>query len=210
MSLFADHNLPFAVALAVMIALALAQVFGLGDFGGDADMDLDADGDLDAGALDGLLSILGIGRVPFTMWLALFLFLFAAIGVSGQALAQSLTGSPLDRALAAILAVVPAVPLTGLLTRPLARILPHDETTAVSIDSLVGRRATIVTGRAAAGCAARAKVIDHHGHPHHVMVEPHDAEAAFQEGEDILLVRREGEAFYAVGVEERRLAPTTD
>ena len=100
MELLETHNLPFAAALLVMLLLAIVQVIGLGDmFGGDADLDLDADMDGDAaiqaGALDGMFTLLGIGRVPLTIWLALFLFLFAGIGLGVQELAESLTGSPL-------------------------------------------------------------------------------------------------------------------
>ena len=206
MSLLADHNLPFAAALVLMALLALAQLFGLGDFG-DHDVDHDLDPTAHAGVVDGLLSAFGIGRIPFTMWLALFLFLFAGIGVGIQSLAEGLTGAPLDRMLAAALAVVPALPVAGLVARPIAWIMPRDETTAVTLDALVGRRATIVTGRAQAASPARARVLDHYGHPHFVMTEPNDAGVVIEEGEPVLLVRREGETFFCVALQDRQLAP---
>ena len=203
MSLLADHNLPFAVALAVMVLLALLQAFGLGHIFGDHDVDADSDG----GLADGLLVALGIGRVPFMIWLASFLLAFAGLGVGIQALADSLAGAPLDRWLAAVLAGVAALPATGVLTRPLAYILPGDETSAVGLDSLVGRRARILIGRAAAGHPARAQVHDHFGHAHNVMVEPHEAGSEMLEGDEVLLVRRENETFYCVALQERRLSP---
>ena len=203
MSLLADHNLPFAVALALMVLLALLQAFGLGHILGDHDVDADGDG----GLADGLLAFLGIGHVPFMIWLASFLFAFAALGAGGQALADGLLGAPLDRWVAAAIAAVAALPVTGVLVRPIAAILPGDETSAVELDSLVGRRARIVTGRAAAGYPARAQVHDQFGHPHYVMVEPHEAGSEILEGDEILLVRRESETFYGVPLQERRLAP---
>ena len=203
MSLLADHNLPFAVALAVMVLLALLQAFGLGELFGDGDADADAHG----GLADGLLAFLGIGRVPFMIWLASFLLLFAGIGVGVQGLAEGLLGAPLDRWLAGVLAAGAALPVTGVLVRPLARILPGDETSAIGLDSLVGRRARIVTGRAAAGHPARAQVRDRFGRPHYVMVEPHEAGSEMLEGDEMLLVRRENETFYGVALQERRLAP---
>jgi hypothetical protein len=203
MSLLADYNMPFAVALVVMLLLGLVQAVGLGDLFGDADADADADG----GFADGLLSFLGIGRVPLMIWLISFLVLFAAVGVSLQALAGNLLGAPLDPWLAAVLAGLAAVPVNGLLVRPLAAILPGDETTAVGLDSLLGRRARIVTGRAAAGYPARAQVHDRHGQPHHVMVEPHEAGSEMLEGDEVLLVRRENETFFGVPLQERKLAP---
>jgi hypothetical protein len=203
MSLLADHNMPFAAALVLMVLIALLQVVGLGHFFGDSDLDTDAD----AGPLDGLLSFIGIGRVPFMVWLASFLLTFAALGVGIQSLAEGLLGAPLDRWVAAALAAVAGLPVNGLLARPIGAILPRDETTAVGLDSLVGRRAQIVTGRAAAGHPARARVQDHFGHAHYVMVEPHEAGSEMLEGDELLLVRRESETFYGVALQERRLAP---
>lgn len=205
MSLLADHNLPFAVALTVMLLLALLQALGVGGAFGDSDVDTGADGH--AGVADGLLVALGIRKVPFMIWLATFLLVFAGVGVGIQSLAEGLTGAPLDVLLGGVLAGVVALPVTGVLVRPLGRILPRDETTAVGLDSLVGRRATIVTGRAAAGHPARARVADRFGHPHHVMVEPHEADSEMLEGDEVLLVRRENETFFGVPLQERRLAP---
>ena len=203
MSLLADHNMPFAAALVLMVLLALLQAVGLGQVFGDSDLDADGDG----GLADGLLGFLGIGRVPFMVWLASFLLMFAALGVGIQALADSLLGAPLDRWLAAALAAVAGLPVTGLVARPIGAILPHDETSAVGLDSLVGRRARIMTGRAAAGHPARAQVHDHHGHAHYVMVEPHEPGSEMLEGDEVLLVRRESERFFGVAMQERRLAP---
>jgi hypothetical protein len=202
MSLLADYNMPFAAALVLMVLLALLQAVGLGHAFGDHDLDADHDG-----LADGLLSFLGIGRVPFMVWLASFLLVFAALGVGIQALADGLLGAPFDRWVAAAIAAVAALPVTGLLARPIGAILPGDETTAVGLDSLVGRRAKIVTGHAAAGNPARARVHDHHGRPHYVMVEPHEAGSEMLEDDELLLVRREGETFYGVALQERRLAP---
>jgi hypothetical protein len=212
MTLLESYNTPFAVAFVVVLLLALFQAIGLGDlFGGDAEADIGGDAKdgsaLQAGALDGLFTLLGIGRVPFTVWLAVFLFAFAAIGVSTQALADSLTGAPLYPWLAALIAGGVALPVTGLLARPLGVIMPRDETSAVSTASLVGRRARISDGIARKGYPARARVVDVHGQAHHVMVEPHEESSELHAGDDVLLVRREGHQFYATALAERRLSP---
>ena len=151
MSLLADHNMPFAAALLLMVMLAIAQAAGLGGFEADADGDLDGGGDV--GPMDGLLTVIGIGRLPFMMWLALFLLLFAAIGVGLQSLAASLAGGPLDVLLASVLGGVAALPVAGALARPIAAVMPKDETTAITTDALVGRRARISTGWANARSA---------------------------------------------------------
>ncbi|MXO87749.1 DUF1449 family protein [Altererythrobacter aestuarii] len=221
MSLLADHNLPFAIALGAMLLLSLLQIIGLGDLdsGSDVDVDLDADvsADLDAhasadglpdvGVLGAVTTLLGIGRVPFLIWLIVFLFLFAGIGVSIQSLAQRLTGAPLYSWLAAVITLGATLPVTSALVRPLARILPRDETSAVALNTLVGRRAQITTGTARTGYPARASVRDQFGHTHHVMVEPHDANSELHEGDELLLVRREAQIFFGISVAERTLAP---
>ena len=214
MSLLADYNLPFAIAFGAMLLLAVMQIIGVGDvFDLDADLDLDADVDASADVagsasiMGGITTLLGLGRVPFLIWLVTFLFLFATIGVGIQSLAGPFLGTPLHPLLAAAIAFVATLPATATLVRPLGRIIPQDETSAVGIDSLVGKRATITTGHARQGYAARARVRDRHGQTHHVMVEPHEATGEFHEGDEVLLVRREGQTFFGVPLAERNLAP---
>jgi len=209
MTLLEPHNFPFAIALGLLLVIVVIQFIGLGDlFDGaeaDVDVDIDIDGANSTGLLEGAFSLLGIGRVPFLIWLMMFLVVFAAIGVSGQQLAIALLGSPLYPALAGVGAGVAAVPVNGMLSRPLGRLLPQDETSAVSVESLIRRDAEIQTGTAQRGSPARSKVIDMHGHPHFVMVEPHDPNAVLVEGEVVLLVRREGRTFYATQYENTHL-----
>ena len=212
MTLLEPHNLPFAAAAILLIFIALAQVIGMGDIfeSADADIDFDADIDVDttapSGFFNALLSILGIGRVPFLIWLAVLLFVFAGLGVAGQQTLVASVGAPAPTWLAAIVAGAAALPVTGFLTRPLAMLLPQDETSAVGLDSLVRRDAEIQLGSAKAGSPARSKVIDRHGHPHFVMVEPQDPDAELTEGETVMLVRREGETFFGVQYENPMLA----
>jgi len=198
----ADENIVFAAALVLMIALGLLQLIGFGGFDSDIDMDADVDG---TGVAGGLLSFLGWGRLPFMILLVLFLMVFGLTGFAGQQFVQSLTGGLLSPFLAVTGALLVALPVTGLLSKPLARILPGDETTAVSIDDLTGRRAIIDIGTARPGYPARAKVKDRHGHGHALMVEPDNEDGIFVTGEEVLLVRREGDIFKAVAVGTRWL-----
>lgn len=206
MTIFEPHNMPFAAALLLMAMLVVIQAIGLADILGDHDVGVHADTHAHADLAGGLASLIGLGRVPLMVWLALFLGLFAALGVSFQQLAAALIGSPLDRWVAAALAAVAAFPVTGLVARPLGRILPHDETTAVSTDTLLGRRGVITDGTARAGSPARARVHDLHGQAHHVMVEPHEAGDELAAGSEVLLVRREAGTFFATGLAHRQLS----
>ena len=206
--------MPFAIAIGLLVFIAIMQVIGIGDLfeSADADFDLDAtdaiDGAASGGFMDGLLSVIGLGKVPFLIWLAMLLVIFAGIGVSGQELVKSLLGSPFDPLAAGALAGVAALPLNGLAVRPMAAILPQDETTAVGVASLIRRDAEIQTGTASAGSPARAKVLDRHGHPHFVMVEPHDPATQLVTGEVVMLVRAEGETFFGAQYENPMLTNT--
>ena len=182
----APENLPFSVALAVMLLIGLVEAVGLGASAMDLDADADVPGDL--------LGWLGVGRVPLLMLIVVFLAIFGLVGL----IIQQAVG-PLPAALAAAIAGVAALPLTGIGARGLARIMPRDETTAVSLDSLVGKRGTITVGTARAGSPAQARVKDVHGQPHYVMVEPHDADHPIGEGETVLLVGRDGNLFTGLG-----------
>lgn len=200
--LTAPEGMPFAVALVLMLLLAVLQIAGATDlFGGDADIDMDGDLAVDAG----LLSLIGFGRLPFLMWLMLLLGMFGVIGLAGQALLAALTGHAWSALLVGPAALVASLPATGIIARPLGHILPRDETTAVDVTVLVGRQAEIVIGTATQGSPARAKVIDHFGQVHHVMVEPDEPGQRFDQGDAILLVRREGELFRAIGRGDRYL-----
>lgn len=198
-----DYNLPFAIAFVVLLLVAAAQLIGLGDLIGDADADLDAH----AGPLEGLASVVGFGRVPFLVWLALLLLFFSGIGVTGQFLIESVAGAMLQPLPAAGLAALPALILTGIAARLLGPLIPGDETTAVDIDTLLGKRGRIDIGTARRGNPARAIVRDAYGHPHNVMVEPHHDGIELLSGDEVLLVRLEGGLFYAISTSDRQLGP---
>jgi hypothetical protein len=201
MSLLAAHNLPFVLALGALALIALVQITGLGDVL-DGAGDVDAGGGLDAGGFgEALTALLGLGRVPLLIWLASLLLIFGAVGLIGQAWLASLIGAPLSAGWATLAAGAAALPLNSLAMRPLAAIMPRDETTAIALDELVRRDAEIQIGTARAGSPARAKVIDRHGQAHFIMVEPHDHALAFNAGDTVLLVRREGETFFGVQYE---------
>ena len=62
-------------------------------------------------------------------------------------------------------AFVASLPIVRISGGALGRVIPRDETTAVSIESLVGRIATVVSGTARAGYPAQARVTTEHGQP---------------------------------------------
>lgn len=187
----ASANIAFVSALILMVLIGVVHLIG---FGGD----FDADADLDMDGAAGFLSWLGVGRLPLLMLIVLFLSVFGLVGLIGQQLVFDLTGGLLTPLIAVPAAALAALPLTGLGARGLARVLPRDHTTALPVEVLIGRGATIQTGRAMPGSPARARAEDPYGQAHFIMVEPDNDDQAFDEGERVLLVRREGHIFRAI------------
>lgn len=188
--LLAPENVVFSAALLLMLLIGVVQAMGLF---GDVDGDPGADGD--AGFADALLAWAGIGRVPFLMWLVLFLAFFGALGLGLQQLMTGLTGGPGANVLMVPLTAAAALPPTSAAARLVGRVFPALETTAIHRDELIGRYAEISIGTARVGNPARARVADQHGQFHQIMVEPDSADQVFQAGESVLLVKLEGDIF---------------
>jgi len=190
--LFATENIVFVSAIVLMLLIGAVQAIGIA---GDFDLDIHGDADL-LGWLG--LGRLGLGRLPLLMLLAIFLALFGMIGLIGQHLLLDFAGAMLSPLIAAPAAFLASLPLTGFAARSLAPLLPRDQSSAVPLDALTGSFARIVTGVARSGSPARARVEDVYGQAHYVMVEPDNAGQTLEEGETILLVRREDHVFRAI------------
>ena len=190
--LFATENIVFVSAIMLMLLIGAVQAIGIA---GDFDLDIHGDADL-LGWLG--LGWLGLGRLPLLMLLAIFLALFGMIGLIGQHLLLDFAGAMLSPLIAAPAAFLASLPLTGFAARWLAPLLPRDQSSAVPLDALTGSFARIVTGVARSGSPARARVEDAYGQAHYVMVEPDNADQTLEEGETILLVRREDHVFRAI------------
>jgi hypothetical protein len=194
------ETLPFSVALLLMVLIGIAEAVGIG--AGAAHIDAHADGDW--------LGWLGIGQVPLLIVLVVLLALFGMIGIGLQQLAAAILGGPVSPWLAAPAALAAALPLTGVCARALAHVMPGDETTAVTLDHLLGKRAEIVVGEARRGSPARGRVRDVHGQTHYVMLEPSDDRAVLATGATALLVHREGELFIGLPDIDPFLSPIED
>lgn len=184
---------PFTVALVLMLLLGIVEAVGLSGSAVDLDMD-------DHGVLASGLDWLNTGRLPLLMVLVAFLTLFGLGGIILQQAVLAATDALLPWYAAVPAAIAIAVPATRITTRGLARILPRDETTAVAIDSLLGRRARIVIGTARRGHPARARVEDKFGHAHFVMVEPID-DSSLTDADLLLLTTRDGDLFRAIEIQ---------
>lgn len=197
MSLFtASETLPFGVGVAMIIGIALLEGFGmLVSLSPSTLIDSwlpEIDGD---SGVDQILGWLHIGSVPALVLLLLFLTGFTVFGYGVQLAVHGLFGSYLAGWIAALLAVPPGMATVRGLGSLMVHIMPRDETSAVSEQSLIGRVGVIVGGAARRGMAAQARVQDSHGRTHYLMVEPDVDDEVFEDGAQVLIVRKSG-AFY--------------
>jgi hypothetical protein len=197
---------PFGVAALVLVGLVLLEAIGLllalNPSALLDDLIPDVEG---AGTLGSLLGWLHVGRVPVLVLVLVLLTGFSLGGYGVQRISLSLLGDYMPGALASLA----AVPLGLLSVRwfgtALGRLVPHDESSAVSEASFIGRGGLITGGIARHGMAAQTLVKDHHGRSHYLMVEPDTDGDQFAIGTAIIIVAKQG-AFYR-GIRDPQAQP---
>lgn len=212
--ILAPPNLPFCVALALMLLIAVLEgvttTVGMGLSGfldsimPEMDVDLDMDADLDAadfhasGPLTKMLSWLRIGQVPALVLLVIFLTAFGLLGLGVQSVADRMTGHMLPSLPASGISLALALPVVRMFGGILARVMPKDETEAVTEKSFIGQVAVVITGKAKTGSPAQGKLTDRYGQAHYVMIEPDEVGEEFLQGAEVLLVSQSGATFKAI------------
>ncbi|MDG1457671.1 MAG: DUF1449 family protein [Pseudoprimorskyibacter sp.] len=130
----------------------------------------------------GGLGLLGLGHVPFVIWLGAALSSFGVTGILLQA-----TG-PWPVWLVAPLAAVVSFGVTGRFARLLGRLLPQTQTSAVTIRQLGSRRGIVTQGVARRDQPAEVRVRDGYGNTHHLRAEPHKDGDVIPAGTDVLVL----------------------
>ena len=223
--LLLPQNQVFTFALGLMVLIVTLEVIslliglGLSDLLDqmmpdiDVDIDADIDADLDAdlsgggGSFAQILSWMNVGRVPVLMLLLIFLTAFGLSGLFAQRLMVSSTGFALPVVFMAVPAFIVAIFSVRIGGQAVAKIIPKEETSAVSEKTFIGRTATIVLGNATKGEAAQAKLEDAFKQTHYILVEPDNATETLNEGSDVLIVRQEGTVFFAIKNTHPSLTP---
>lgn len=235
--LTAPGSAPFTVALLVMLGLLLIELLslfvGLGvnevlDNIVTGNIDLpDAPEVMDVGlgelpdGMEGgsatpaggsvvgrLLAWLYIGRVPVLIVLVLFLGIFGLFGLFAQTLIMSTFGHTLPAMVLGPIAFFACLPVVRWTAAGLSRVLPKDESNAISTDSFVGRTATLIGGDARPGMPSQARFRDRYGTTHYVMVEPETSDDKLENGSLVLLVRKLDSHFIAIPNPSAALAET--
>ena len=177
----------FGIAIALMVLLGVLEVISM-LAGGISDW------------LDNLLpdSLTETAHAEVGLDMAVvFLAVYGLTGYLFQTAFATVFGSYLNGTLAAVIVWFLSLPLVRVTASGLYKIMPKDETTAVSQESLIGRVGTVVLGEARVGSAAQVRVKDAYGQQHYVMVEP-DSEDVLKQGDAVLLVSLDGNTFKAI------------
>lgn len=194
---FAQETWPFGSALLLMLALFIIEGAGL-LFAASPSSWLDGLVPDLPDSLEGPLAWLHLGKVPFLILLGIFLAGFSISGYAIQAFSSALFGQLMPAWLAAVPAMLGGMSLVRGLGGLLARLVPSDETSAVSEMSLIGRAGLVVQGIARKGSAAQMKLKDMHGRTHYVLVEPDLPGETFEEGVSVLLVKKNGARYMGI------------
>jgi len=210
-----EGNEPFFVALLIMIIIsgleAISMLFGaslsgfvdnfLPDTSAGADINMDAESDMDIhnpSAGDTIFGWLGFGHVPALILLIIFLTIFGLSGILFQLSYNTITGTLLPSWLVTIGVLFVTFPVMGTIARVFAKVLPKDESSAVSEDSFIGMIAVITIGISRRGMPAKARLKDSFGQYHYVMTEPLDEGVEFPAQSEVVLLQQKGNIFFAV------------
>jgi hypothetical protein len=181
------YNVIFYIPLVIGVLLVLGSAFA--GHGHDAGHDHDADHGHD-GDGHGLLSLLGVGRVPLTVGLMIAAFLFGGIGVIVN---LTLAAAGLAPGVYGPIAVGSAVVYTLLLTRPAAsliqRVMPTTETYPITRQDFAGCTGTLLLP--ADPTTGYAQVKDPEGNVHNIKCRT--ARDALAKGTSILIVEYDEE-----------------
>lgn len=154
------------------------------------------------GAGTGILSWLGLGEVPFAIWLAGMLTAFGLVGYALQVGTLSAFGAMLPALPAAALALIPSLWAGRAVARAIGRLVPRTHSEAVSRRHLGGRTGVITTGTAAVGRPAQARVTDRYGNIQYLRVEPFRPGRTIPEGTEIAVLWGKGPVYQAIPLDE--------
>ena len=197
--LLAPEVRPFAVAAAIMVVLGglelLTTLVGLSIselIGHDVAVDADSHT-----GIGGLFLWINAGRVPLLILIILALGVFSIEGFLLQGIAHAV-GTALPAAIAALAAAAGSIPVIRVASRGLARIIPRDETYAVSDADFVGKVAVVAVGPLDQGLPGRVRLKDVFGNWHTVSARASPDSQALLVGASVLLVDRDARSFVAI------------
>jgi hypothetical protein len=197
--LLAPDVRPFAVAAVIMAAVGAIELlttlvgFSIGELVG-SDVAVEADGH---DALGGLFLWINAGRLPLLILLILAFGVFSIEGFLLQGIAHAV-GTAIPVSIATLAAIAGSIPVIRTTSRGIARIIPRDETYAVSDADFVGKIAMVSVGPLDQGLPGRVRLKDVFGNWHTVSARASRDSPALAVGTSVLLVDRDAKSFIAI------------
>jgi len=203
MNFLAPEMLPYSVAFMIFAIIAFLEFvslfLGWAIFGFLDDIIITNHSDIDIGStssLSGFFGYINPQKVPFSMVLVSFFFIF---GFTGTLLVNIFGLLPLFITLPIV--VIITFVLLRHITNIIGKVLPNETTEVVSTDSFIGKRAIILDPNAKRDLPARAKMTDVYGSNHYIRVEPLGENDTFVEGDEVIIMEKSKSIFYV----EKRL-----
>jgi hypothetical protein len=196
--LLAPDVRPFAIAAAIMVALGGIELlttlvgFSIGELIGNHAVEADSHN-----GLGGLFLWINAGRLPLLILIILALGVFSIEGFLLQGVAH-MVGTAVPIAIAALAAAAGSIPVIRTTSRGLSRIIPRDETYAVSESDFVGKVAVVSIGPLDQGLPGRVRLKDVFGNWHSVAARASPDSEALAVGASVLLVDRDAKSFIAI------------
>jgi hypothetical protein len=211
--LLAPDVRPFAIAAAIMMALGAIELlttlvgFSLAELVGK-DVAVEADSH---NGLGGLFLWINAGRLPLLILIILALGVFSIEGFLLQGVVH-IVGAAVPVAIAALVAAAGSIPVIRTTSRGLSRIIPRDETYAVSESDFVGKVAMVSIGPLDQGLPGRVRLKDVFGNWHTVAARASPDSAPLPVGASVLLVDRDARSFIAISAPADLIAhqPSSD
>jgi hypothetical protein len=197
--LLAPDVRPFAISAAIMLTLGGIELltmivgFSISELIGK-DFALESESH---SAIGGLFLWINAGRLPLLILMILALGVFAIAGFLLQAIAHSV-GTAVPVSIAALAAVAISLPAIRVTSRGLARIIPRDETYAVSEADFVGHVAEVSIGPLDQGLPGRVRLKDVFGNWHSLVARASPESTPLPVGASVLLVDRDARSFIAI------------
>jgi hypothetical protein len=197
--LLAPDVRPFAIAAAIMVALGGIELltmivgFSISEFVSN-EIAVEAESD---NGIAGLFLWINAGHLPLLILLILALGVFSIEGFLLQSIAHSV-GIGLPAWIAALAAGAGSIPVVRTISRGVSRIIPRDETYAVSEAEFVGQVAEVSIGPLDQGLPGRVRLKDVYGNWHTVAARASPDSKPLAVGASVLLVDRDARSFVAI------------
>ncbi len=192
---FEWYNAVFVIPVTFwIIYMFVMMAGGIGvDYGVDHDLDHDLDHDHDFGGghhglFFDLLSFLGVGRCPLSIGMMVFGMVWGFVGLGFNGFFSNLKLLPPGLHFWASFAIATIISMfvTRFIALNIAKIMPKEGSTAISVENLVGR-----SGQASVeidSVSGRAKVRDEHGALHNINCKTDEGDEPVSENSEIMVL----------------------